>query len=292
MMEKNWHYLFRQNEKGRLPHGLLFSGISSQAILDFAKRFAQFLLCTGRRSNASSVVSACENCQSCHLFAAKAQPDYWEICPEEKSKSITIDQIRALSHALTHTPQLNHHQVALIYPAQAMTIAAANALLKTLEEPSGSVFLILLCDNPKQLPATLSSRCQVLDFTETVQNIDFDNNPVMLTILTALCSAYTNPQDYHPIVLAKYCLDFPLEIVLESFLQSLMLFIKVSVGLSTENHFALDLLTRAIDPNLIQHYFHYYDRLLEIKKLIDQKTPFNAQVMWEYLWITWRVNLN
>lgn len=83
--------------------------------------------------------------------------------PAEKklSKEISITQIRALADFSALTAYRHGLRVALIYPADAMNSAAANALLKTLEEPSGQFVFLLVTDAPHRLPATLRSRCRV-----------------------------------------------------------------------------------------------------------------------------------
>ena len=78
------------------------------------------------------------------------------------SSNLTNDQIRALSERLSMRPQIGERQVALIFPAERMNSAAANALLKTLEEPTPDTHLLLVADRIGQLPATIRSRCQRL----------------------------------------------------------------------------------------------------------------------------------
>jgi DNA polymerase-3 subunit delta' len=77
---------------------------------------------------------------------------------------IVIDQVRALSQAFALTPQMGVAQVALVEPADTIGHAAANALLKTLEEPQPGRYLWLVASEPARLPATIRSRCQKLEF--------------------------------------------------------------------------------------------------------------------------------
>jgi DNA polymerase-3 subunit delta' len=96
-------------------------------------------------------------------FDIPVYPDMrWITTPEDK-KTIGIDQIRALVGELTLTSYAGKGKVAVIEPANDMTVNAANSLLKTLEEPSGDTLLILVADRVGKLPATIFSRCQRID---------------------------------------------------------------------------------------------------------------------------------
>lgn len=276
-MGKYRQHFINQIKNNTLPHAVLFTGSETQEKLEFAESLAQLVLC-GEIKN----TQACGKCRSCELFNAHNHPDYYLISPEEKSKIITIEQIRHLSTTLAHTAQLNHYQVSIINPAHVMNTAAANALLKTLEEPPGPVMMILISDKPHLLPRTIYSRCQVFNLSLEVKK-EFpsplvgeggpkpDEGCLYSTLLSSLDAAHNNPKDYNPIDLAKYCLDFPVETVLENLMNIVMNLIKTHPNL-----------------NATQFYFNYYDRLLEIKKLSDNNINFNTQSMLEYLLIEWR----
>jgi DNA polymerase-3 subunit delta' len=94
---------------------------------------------------------------------ADHHPDLHWIYPEEDKHSVTVEQIRAVTEALGLTAHRGKAKVVIVEPADAMTTAAANALLKTLEEPSADTYLWLLGHQPGRLPATIRSRCQRLD---------------------------------------------------------------------------------------------------------------------------------
>jgi DNA polymerase-3 subunit delta' len=83
--------------------------------------------------------------------------------PEEGKSTISVEQIRATIDALSLTSHGGNAKVVVIEPADAMTLAAANSLLKTLEQPSGDAYLFLLSAQPDRLPPTIRSRCQRLD---------------------------------------------------------------------------------------------------------------------------------
>src|SRR5690606_18002126 len=102
------------------------------------------------------------------LFASGAHPDFRFLSFMTKDKSddlrtvIVVDQVRELIGSMQLTNGLSPRKVALIQPAEAMNRSAANALLKTLEEPAGEVVLLLVSNDASRLSATIRSRCQAL----------------------------------------------------------------------------------------------------------------------------------
>ena len=115
---------------------------------------------TLQRANEHARGLLCENgTRSRALFDANSHPDFRYIAPEEGSHRIKIDQIRELMLWANGKPQISSIQVAILSPAHTLNLQAANALLKTLEEPSLSTLFILVTDKPSFLPATIRSRC-------------------------------------------------------------------------------------------------------------------------------------
>lgn len=151
-----WQLLQNAYRQNRLSHAYLLSGMRDIGKTDFARDFATFLLCEKK--------SSCGQCRSCILMRAQTHPDFLLIAPHEKNHSIKIDQIRALGDALSRTALHCGYQIVLISPADAMPLAAANALLKTLEEPHGHIIFFLIDHQEHVLPATILSRCQKLYF--------------------------------------------------------------------------------------------------------------------------------
>ncbi|PBD25356.1 DNA polymerase III subunit delta', partial [Pseudomonas aeruginosa] len=86
-------------------------------------------------------------------------PDYFVLEPEEAEKPIRVDQVRDLVGFVVQTAQLGGRKVVLLEPAEAMNVNAANALLKSLEEPSGDTVLLLISHQPSRLLPTIKSRC-------------------------------------------------------------------------------------------------------------------------------------
>jgi DNA polymerase-3 subunit delta' len=140
----------------RLPHALLVQGADGLGKRELAAWLATAVLC--ERSHPQ--LQVCTECASCKLIAAGSHPDLMWIRPPEDKQQISVDQIRDLSAALTHTSFRQGYKVAVVEPAHQMTVNAANGLLKTLEEPTPRTLLILITSRPSALPATVRSRCQ------------------------------------------------------------------------------------------------------------------------------------
>lgn len=156
---KQWQQLLLRFHNNAFPHALLLNGNNGLGQFDFALALAELLLC----QNALDV--ACGNCSACVLLKANTHPDLIKVQIEEGKNIIRIDQIREAIEKSFQTPQQGKRQVIVIDHAQSMNTAAANALLKSLEEPSGNVVFILLSYSLYTLPATIRSRCQMVNFT-------------------------------------------------------------------------------------------------------------------------------
>lgn len=159
-----WQRLQRQREANQLPHALLLAGPEGVGKRRFATALGASLLCL-----APNNALACGHCRGCGLMAAGTHPDWAWLAPEERGKAIKIDQVRDLVESMAQTAQQGGRKLAVLAPAEAMNRNAANALLKTLEEPSGSAMLLLISDSPARLLPTIRSRCQRLDFPVPAQ---------------------------------------------------------------------------------------------------------------------------
>jgi len=177
----------------KLPHAFLFAGQPGIGKVAFARHLGASLLC--ERPDAAG--HACGTCASCGWVEAGSHPDYILVRPEAiqwlesanqpgaddrdaddgaaneneetdrkpkraPSKEIRIDQIRALTQALSVSSHRGGLRVVILYPAQAMNVFTANALLKILEEPPASTILLLVADSVERLLPTVVSRCQRL----------------------------------------------------------------------------------------------------------------------------------
>ncbi len=162
---------------GRQSHAVLISGPVGLGKLQLAKEMAAALLCLKPLTEgAEGVGLACGKCRSCSLFTGGAHPDFRLLSFIAKDKSeelrtvIVIDQVRELISSMQLTNGLSPRKVALIHPAEAMNRNAANAILKTLEEPAGEVVLLLVSNDASRLPATIRSRCQSLNLRPPASN--------------------------------------------------------------------------------------------------------------------------
>ncbi len=148
-------HINRTIEQQRLGHALLIVGTEGVGKQQLANWLARRLLCLGPDAG-----QACGECRSCRLMGGASHPDFFPVGIPEDKKEIPVDAIRALSEKLVLTPGIGSNRIGLINEAEAMNINAANALLKTLEEPADNAWLILVSHQPARLPATIRSRCQ------------------------------------------------------------------------------------------------------------------------------------
>ena len=166
--QEQWQEILARRDA--LPHALLFRGREGTGKLDFVRKLAQSLGCSEPVAG-----SACGACQSCRWFAAGAHPDYREIIPEalrpdaaeatvagerKPSQQISVDEIRELHDFINLTAHQTGGKTIVVYPAETLNVNAANALLKSLEEPPPNTRFMLVAHRPSYLPATIISRCQ------------------------------------------------------------------------------------------------------------------------------------
>ncbi|HEX7338559.1 MAG TPA: DNA polymerase III subunit delta' [Rhodanobacteraceae bacterium] len=170
-----WAMLRARRDNGSMPHALLLAGPAGLGKRVFAERLVRALLC-----DAPVDGDACGRCRACLLLDAGTHPDRvtvgFEINANTKKlrTTIVVEQMRQLSARLAMASQMGGWQVATIDPADAMTTSAANALLKTLEEPTPSSLMMLVADAPWRLPQTIRSRCQRVDFRLPTREVALD----------------------------------------------------------------------------------------------------------------------
>ena len=178
----DWQRL--QQLRAHWPHALLLHGEAGIGKLRFAQHLAQGLLCETPAANGEP----CGACPACLWFSQGNHPDYRAVLPEAlaglaagngdaaeasadkadgdegkktrtPSKEIKIEQVRALLDFCGVGSHRGGMRVVVLYPAEALNVAAANALLKTLEEPPGDVRFVLATEAAHQLLPTIRSRC-------------------------------------------------------------------------------------------------------------------------------------
>lgn len=177
--DEDWNRLQRVRE--RLPHAILFHGPQGIGKVAFAEQFAQSVLCEMPVNGGF----ACGNCASCGWFLQYGHPDYRRVRPEvldidtmedeteteegaskksasskTPSKEIRIEQVRSLAGFMNVSTHRSGLRVVLLYPAETLNSASANALLKTLEEPPPGTLFILVSHRPDRLLPTILSRCR------------------------------------------------------------------------------------------------------------------------------------
>jgi len=143
----------------RLSHAYLFHGTQGTGKRMLARIFAQALLCTGEEK-------PCGRCPHCLKFAHDAHPDFTVVQKPSDKNFILVDQIRTLREEIFIRPNEADHRVVLIENAEQMNPAAANALLKVLEEPPPYAVFLLTANNRDLLPETIASRCVCLEILE------------------------------------------------------------------------------------------------------------------------------
>ncbi|MBY0523766.1 MAG: DNA polymerase III subunit delta' [Gemmataceae bacterium] len=151
--------------RGRLAHAYLFAGPTGVGKRLFAHELAKALLC----EDPPETLRACEQCPGCIQVEAGSHPDFFATGRPEESPHIPIDSVRELCRVLSLKPVRGHGKVAIIDDADELQDpitgnAAANAFLKTLEEPSPGSVLLLIGTSPDRQMQTIVSRCQVVRF--------------------------------------------------------------------------------------------------------------------------------
>ena len=181
-----WQQLQQLHE--RLPHAILFHGAQGIGKTAFAEHFAQSMLCESLPADGHP----CGQCASCGWFVQYNHPDYRRVRPEvlddddgaegedavetievkktakaakAPSKEIKIDQIRALADFMNISTHRQGKRVITLYPAEALNTAAANALLKMLEEPPPDTIFLLISNSLDRLLPTILSRCRKFAMT-------------------------------------------------------------------------------------------------------------------------------
>ncbi len=153
-------YLARAIQYGHIHHAYLFAGPAGIGRTTLAYAFAQALLC-----EAVPEARPCGHCRACDRVARRVHPDVTRVSLEqgrEAAKLLSIDQVRELRASLALRPLEGAWRVAIIDDAERLSHDAADALLKTLEEPPPYAVVILIAEDLQAMPETIRSRCHVL----------------------------------------------------------------------------------------------------------------------------------
>ncbi len=309
-----WQQLTARVRQGSFPHALLLTGQAGLGKVDLAFALADYLLCESPRHD------ACGGCRGCQLRAANAHPDFFVIELQEKSKVIKIDQIRELVEALTQTAH-QHRQVVVIKTADKMNVAAANALLKTLEEPQGDVVFVLASGNSARLPATILSRCQQLAIhvkqTEVAlswlrsQNIDqqqadfyfraADGAPLLALRLSQENYLNLAEQVFAHLLAVRCTNDNALLPLVEWLKEDVMLLLRclIAVCIDLQKLSQGLAITALVNQHCLSGYqqllsslsslslANYYERVIDARQLLLGATHVNVQLLFESLLLAW-----
>lgn len=157
---RQWQQLWQAKIENRLSHALLLTGAAGLGKAVFASHFVQAMLCAKIEADRQ----ACGKCHACRLVIGDTHPNVLRIMPEKAGQAIKVDQIREVAEFVSQSSLQGEYRMVIIHPANAMNANAANALLKTLEEPASGAILVLISDEAARLPATILSRCQKIIF--------------------------------------------------------------------------------------------------------------------------------
>jgi len=171
--------------QNRVGHAYLFSGVDAIGKKTLALEFAKVVNC----EKAAEINDSCGKCAACLKISRNNHPDIFFI--EAEGQFIRINAIREIQKQMTFKPMEGRRRVFIIDNADKMNDQAANALLKTLEEPSPANILILVTAKPYTLPSTIISRCRHMRF-----------NPLGIDTVTKFLIARGNTEKKNALLLA------------------------------------------------------------------------------------------
>ena len=321
-----WGALVDRHSQGRLPHALLIDGPAGIGRHAFARRFAAALLCESPDKMGGD---ACGVCRSCKLFTAGSHPDFHHLRRLLKGEylagkklaqdatRIRVDQVRELGTALSMSAQQGGWKVALVDPADLMMPEAANALLKTLEEPTWQTLLMLVATHRGRLLPTIRSRCQLLPLTPPPreQGIDWlaaqgvsdseallalaDGSPLLALALADAGAVKARQEAFETLgaiqagrndpiaVAAQWSRNDPARLFgwLGSWLVDMIRLKSGADSLTLDNRDLADRMQALIDTIDLVYLFARLDELQRARKLVE--TQVNLQLLCEDLLLGW-----
>ena len=157
--------LQRSLARGRLGHAYLFTGHQLEELETLARTLAKTLNCQNPIKTHGVATDCCDTCLNCKKIENENHADLHWARPESKSRIISVDQTRELMREIQLKPTEAGYKIAIIAGADRLNTQAANAFLKTLEEPPQKSILILLSTEPSRILETILSRCLRLNFS-------------------------------------------------------------------------------------------------------------------------------
>lgn len=179
-------------ESNRLSHAYIFAGPEGVGKFLFARTLAKVLMCENDKDGWLN--KGCSACRSCRLIDKNSHPNFRIIAVETGKKEIAIDTVREIERELMLMPFYRTFRVFIVNNAERLNEEAANAFLKTLEEPVKDTIIILVTSSPASLPETVLSRCQIIRFYPLQQkemneyltkHLKIDSEQI--SFLTSLC---------------------------------------------------------------------------------------------------------
>lgn len=153
-LNQPYRQIIGQHQAGRGHHALLLQALPGMGDASLMWGISRWLMCQQRDG-----LKSCGECHSCQLMQAHTHPDWYALEAEKGKSALGIDAVRSVTEKLYHYAQQGGAKVVWLPDAAQLTEAAANALLKTLEEPPKNTWFLLSCQEPARLLATLRSRC-------------------------------------------------------------------------------------------------------------------------------------
>ena len=284
---RQFQILWQTVVKQRLPHALMLAGVKGTDKGAFASYLSQAILC--QQIDAQGVV--CGKCHSCRLVANRAHPNILWIEPEKTGQAIKIDQVRLVTEFIGQTSLQGEFRMAIIHPADAMNTNAANALLKTLEEPSSGALLILIHDLNGRLPATIASRCQRVSFAPPSREqvlarmMEQSERDEVLQSLNALLEGKSDA-----ITLAAQFAKYDAMMVLDFCLSYLLDMIKLQMGGEVSdlaNQDQIEALVIAKGKTHLAANTELLESLRRLRAAISQGLNLNKQLVFETILSNW-----
>ncbi|WP_151218928.1 DNA polymerase III subunit delta' [Citrobacter meridianamericanus] len=155
-LRPDFEKLVASYQVGRGHHALLIQALPGMGDDALIYALSRYLMCQQPEGHKS-----CGQCRGCQLMQAGTHPDYYSLLPEKGKSALGVDAVREVSEKLYEHSRLGGAKVVWIPDAAQLTDAAANALLKTLEEPPAQTWFFLASTEPARLLATLRSRCRL-----------------------------------------------------------------------------------------------------------------------------------
>lgn len=161
-----WQNFYESVVNQRVPHAILLSGVDGIGVNELAYSMVRYLLCGSPLEDL-----ACGRCRACQLFAANSHPDLFVLKREDGADQIKVDQVRACVEFVVKTAFADGPKVVLVEDADSMNTNAANALLKSLEEPQGQTVFILATHRVSAILPTIRSRCRAISLATPASGV-------------------------------------------------------------------------------------------------------------------------